>query len=216
MKAIIATFSLKGKEDIWWEYLKTVRGIHEEDLTWNEFERLFKKKYLLERYFDDRAKESCELKMGSMTNEEYTSRFLELLSTLLGMDWLYLHINKVDCYEKNIECLDDNEELRVLLGKKKATLVRMVTVMQAKHSHRKWCMLFAVHISNDKGKEVEDADVLRRYLVLQYFQDVFPIDILDFPPHREVEFSIELVLRVAPTSKAPYRMSTPEFVELKL
>jgi len=53
--------------------VKNVRCIHEEELNWSEFERLFKKKYLLERYLDDRAKEFYELKMGSMTNEEYTS-----------------------------------------------------------------------------------------------------------------------------------------------
>lgn len=53
MKARVATFSLKGKEDIWWEDVKNVSHIHEKYLTWNEFERLFKKKYLLERYFDD-------------------------------------------------------------------------------------------------------------------------------------------------------------------
>lgn len=79
MKARVATFNLKGKEEIWWEYVKNVKGIHEEYLTWNEFEWLFKKKYLLERYFDDKVKEFFELKMGSMTDDEYTSRFLELL-----------------------------------------------------------------------------------------------------------------------------------------
>jgi len=33
----------------------------------------------LERYFDDRAKDFYELWMGSMKNDECTSRFLELL-----------------------------------------------------------------------------------------------------------------------------------------
>jgi len=28
----------------------------------------------------------------------------------LGMDWLYLRRTKVDCYDKAIECLDDNGE----------------------------------------------------------------------------------------------------------
>lgn len=79
MKARIATFSLEGKENIWWEYVKNVKGIHEEDLTWNEFERLFKKNYLSKIYFDEREKELYELNMGSMTDEEYTSRSLELL-----------------------------------------------------------------------------------------------------------------------------------------
>ena len=59
--------------------MKNVRGIHEDKLTWNEFERLFKEKYLSERYFDDRARELYELKMGSMIDDEYTSKFLELL-----------------------------------------------------------------------------------------------------------------------------------------
>ena len=31
-------------------------------------------------------------------------------SMLLGMDWLYLQRTKVDCYEKDIEFLDDNGE----------------------------------------------------------------------------------------------------------
>lgn len=45
---------------------------------------------------------------------------------------------------------------------------------------------------------------------------MFPIDVLELSPHREVEFSIELVPRATPTSNAPYRMNTPELVELKL
>ena len=45
MKGIIAAFSLRGKVDIWSKIMKNVIGIHEEDLTWNEFEWLFKKKY---------------------------------------------------------------------------------------------------------------------------------------------------------------------------
>jgi len=109
---------------------------------------------------------------------------------LLGMDWLYFHRTKVDFYDKFIKCVDDNGEPRVLQGKKKSTSIRMVITMQAKHSHRKGCKLFAVHISSDKGKEVKDADVLNKYPVLQQFQDVFPEDITEFPPHREVEFSI--------------------------
>ena len=79
MKAKIVTFSLKGKANIWWEDMNNVKGIHEEDLIWHAFESLFKKKYLSEMYYDDRAKEFYELQMGYITDEEYTSIFLELL-----------------------------------------------------------------------------------------------------------------------------------------
>lgn len=53
--------------------------IQEDDFIWDEFERLFKKNYLSKRYYYDRAKEFYELQMGSVTDDEYTRRFLELL-----------------------------------------------------------------------------------------------------------------------------------------
>lgn len=42
----------------------------------------------------------------------------------------------------------------------------MVTSMQAKHNHKKGCALFTLHISSDKGKDVGDAKVLKRYSIL--------------------------------------------------
>jgi len=78
MKPIIDTFSLKGKVKILCEDVNNVRGIRGEELTWREFERLFRKKYLSNRYYDDRAKDFYEFKMGSMIDEEYTRRFLKL------------------------------------------------------------------------------------------------------------------------------------------
>lgn len=54
---------------------------------------------------------------------------LGLYNILLGMDWLYNHRTKVYCYEKAIECLDDDREKRILQANKKSTLVRMVTSM---------------------------------------------------------------------------------------
>ena len=42
------------------------------------------------------------------------------------------------------------------------------------------------------------------------FRDVFPDEILGIPPKREIDFTIEIVLGVAPVSKTPYRMSTLE------
>ena len=75
-------------------------------------------------------------------------------------------MTKVDCYDKAIECLDENGDHRILWGKRKETSFRMVTIMQEKCSRIKGCVLYAMHISSDKGKEVEDADVLSRYPVL--------------------------------------------------
>ena len=69
MKARIATFNPRGRGTIWWEYVKKIRYIFEEELNWSEFERLFWKKYLSKRYYDDREKDIYDPKMGSMTDE---------------------------------------------------------------------------------------------------------------------------------------------------
>ena len=78
----------------------------------------------------------------------------------------------------------------------------MVTTMQETHSHRKGCVLFAVHIYSDKGKDVEDVECMKRYLILHPFQDVFSAEISELSPRREFNFYIDLVQGETPTSKA--------------
>lgn len=49
--------------------MKCVRGIRIVELSCNEFKILFKKKYLSKRYYDGKAKDFYQLKIGSMTDE---------------------------------------------------------------------------------------------------------------------------------------------------
>ncbi len=110
---------------------------------------------------------SCALDLNGIPTSTHLNVFsLGSYTTLFGIYWLYLHRTKVVFYDKAIECLDDNGEQRVLHNKKKETLVRMVRNMQEKHSRRKGYVLFAMHISIHKGKDVEDAEALSRYPVL--------------------------------------------------
>ena len=58
---------------------------------------------------------SCAFDLNGMPTATHLNVLsLGSYSMLLGMDWLYLHRTKVDCYEKDIECVDDNGEPRVL------------------------------------------------------------------------------------------------------
>ena len=52
--------------------------------------------------------------------------------------------------------------------------------------------------------------------MLNEFTDVFLEEIPGLPPRRELDFTIELVPGVVPSSKAPYRMKFLELNELKL
>jgi hypothetical protein len=47
------------------------------------------------------------------------------------------------------------------------------------------------------------------------FSDVFPDELPNLPPDRDVEFGIELIPGTAPISRRPYRMPLDELAELK-
>jgi len=63
LKAQISIFNLNGKASIWWEDLRNVKGVHDKDLSWKQFEKYFKKKHMSKKYFDRQTKELYELKM---------------------------------------------------------------------------------------------------------------------------------------------------------
>ena len=67
----ISIYQLKGKAYIWWEQLVQVQHVREKNVTWREFKKHFEKKYLTKRCYDRKMKESFELKLGSMTIDEY-------------------------------------------------------------------------------------------------------------------------------------------------
>jgi hypothetical protein len=65
LKAWIAIFNPNGKASIWWEDRRNVKGVHEKELSWKQFEKYFKKKYISEKYFDGKTNSFYELKLGN-------------------------------------------------------------------------------------------------------------------------------------------------------
>jgi len=51
--------------------------------------------------------------------------------------------------------------------------------------------------------------------VVEELLDVFSENLPGLPPDRVLEFSIDVISRMAPISKAPYRMALIELAELK-
>ncbi|XP_022041012.1 TPR-containing protein DDB_G0280363-like [Helianthus annuus] len=68
------------------------------------------------------------------------------------------------------------------------------------HGHRSG----SIHEEN----RIEDLPVVRE------FPDVFPEELPGLPPHRQVEFQIDLTLGAAPIARAPYRLAPGELQEL--
>jgi hypothetical protein len=129
------------------------------------------------------------------------------------MNWLDAHKTKLDCYNKTLEC--ENEEGRrvTLQGVQNHVSVRQISSLQVKKYCRKGCPLYAIQVLNSIENEkssLEDHSILKEY------KCVFPEEVPGLPPIRDIEFSIELVPGAVPMSRTPYRMSTPYLVELKL
>ncbi|MCI51271.1 cellular nucleic acid-binding protein, partial [Trifolium medium] len=77
---------------------------------------------------------------------------------------------------------------------------------QVKEFVKEHAELFAVFASLklESGVKMEELPVVCE------FPDVFPGDISDVPPERELEFTIDIIPGTGPISMAPYRMSASE------
>ncbi|GJS56907.1 putative reverse transcriptase domain-containing protein [Tanacetum coccineum] len=109
---------------------------------------------------------------------------------IVGMDWLSRYKAKIVCYEKVVRIpLPNNKILRVLREKLEE---KMRYLMSAK----------------TKEQKLKDIVIVRNFL------QVFPDNLSGLPPSREFDFCIDLIHRVIPIAKSPYRLAPSEMEEL--
>ena len=127
------------------------------------------------------------------------------------MDWLSKHRAIVDCDKKTtlLKCSDLSEV--TVHGIRFDSVSNVISTMQARRFLRKGCEAFLALILNSKRGQVNLEDVP----VIKEFLNVFPEELLGFPPKREVELSIEVVQGTIPISRAPYHMAPTELKEVK-
>ncbi|XP_074368614.1 uncharacterized protein LOC141708745 [Apium graveolens] len=130
---------------------------------------------------------------------------------ILGMDWLSEHRTTIDCQGKRVIFGDADKPEFVYQGSQPKGDVKLISALKASKLLSKGCdgyLAFVKDTSKDEPR-IEDYPVVREY------EDVFLDELPGLPPHREVEFTIELVPGAEPISKAPYRMVPLELQELK-
>ncbi|GJZ04516.1 putative reverse transcriptase domain-containing protein [Tanacetum coccineum] len=109
---------------------------------------------------------------------------------IIGTDWLSNYKAEIIYHEKVVRIpLPDGKVLRVI-GERPDEKVRLL--MSAK--------------ATDKKQE--------EVVVVRDFPKVFPDDLSELPPIREIEFQIELTPRAMPVAKSPYRLAPSELEEL--
>jgi hypothetical protein len=119
---------------------------------------------------------------------------LKGIDVIHGMDWLSKYKVLIDCTKKSVK-------LTTPEGKEMEFVAEPVVTAKGVANHVKVNQLDA-----SQGSEVP---------VVNVFPDVFPEELPGMPPDRDINFVIELKPGTTPIYKTPYRMATPELVELK-
>ena len=114
----------------------------------------------------------------------------------------------IDCYRQRVTVCTSSGDRFYFLGNRvdRALLPVVDPCSRSKLSG----LLVTLLGSESDGARVELPRVVCEYL------DVFPEDLTSLPPHREIEFSIELVPGTAPISMSLYRFAPTELHELKI
>ncbi|CAJ2638233.1 uncharacterized protein LOC123886120, partial [Trifolium pratense] len=121
------------------------------------------------------------------------------IDVIFGMNWLIFNRVHINCCEKTVVFPKPEESLHLMSKKEVVESLKEPVEVYA---------LFA-SLKMEGEVKVEELPVVCE------FPDVFPEDVSDVPPKREVEFTIDLVPGTSPISMAPYRMSASELNELK-
>jgi hypothetical protein len=111
------------------------------------------------------------------------------IHVILGMDWMKQHQAVIHCQEK-----------AVVLTTSKGDRISVDIAVQEQQAA----------IVNQLNDNVNQWD-----RVVEEFPDVFPYVLPGMPPDCDIEFIIELLTRIAPIAKHPYRMGVNQLEELK-
>ncbi|KAL0546071.1 hypothetical protein IC582_015976 [Cucumis melo] len=131
---------------------------------------------------------------------------------ILGMDWLAANHASIDCSRKEVTFNPPSMASFKFKGGGSKSLPQVISAIRASKllSQDTWGILASVVDTREADVSLSSEPVVRDY------PDVFPEELPGLPPHREVEFAIELEPGTVPISRAPYRMAPAELKELKV
>ncbi|XP_024965965.1 uncharacterized protein LOC112506177 [Cynara cardunculus var. scolymus] len=134
------------------------------------------------------------------------------INVIVGIDWLGAHDAHIGCKLQQVHLQNPSGRELIVQGEKKKGRTLFCSAAKArKHlQHGNTGFLAYVVDSREEKSKMKIVDVP----VVKEFPNVFPEDLPEIPPHRQVEFKIDLMPGATPIAKAPYRLAPPEMHEL--
>ncbi|KAH0639227.1 hypothetical protein KY285_035813 [Solanum tuberosum] len=193
-KAELTAYQLKDVAQVLYEQWKEGRPIKEGPISWATFKMAFLDRFFPLELRERKMQEFINLRQGGMTVKEYGLKFTHL-----------------------------SKHSPTLVSDSRATLVDLVELEMLHFDvilGMDW--LHACFASIDcrtpivKIKDLEsEIPPLESVPTVKDFPEVFPDDLTEIPPEREINFGIDLLSDTQPISIPLYRMAPAELKELK-
>ncbi|XP_070057602.1 uncharacterized protein [Nicotiana tomentosiformis] len=88
---------------------------------------------------------------------------------------------------------------------------RVVSFLKARRMVEKWCDAYLAYVRDVST----DTLIIESVPVMRDYSDIFPADLPDMPPDRDINFGIDLLPSTQPISITPYHIAPAELKELK-
>ncbi|KAI3815655.1 hypothetical protein L1987_15333 [Smallanthus sonchifolius] len=153
----------------------------------------------------------CKLKLAShILDIDLMPVTLSSFDVIVGMDWLSKNQAEIICREKIVRIPLPSGETFSVQGEKVGAVMGIISFIKAQKCLRKMhtTILALIAEQPSEEKKIDDIPIVREFL------EVFPEDLPGLPPHRQVEFQIDLAPRATPIARAPYRLAPSELQEL--
>ena len=131
-----------------------------------------------------------------------------MYNLILGMDWLTTFRVVIDCQKRRVCIPSSNNEMLIFHCESES--LTPCTYIKPSEQRRFFGWLASIVAREEGGSQPTSLPMVREFL------DVFPGDLPGLPPHREVNFSIDIAPGTAPISLAPYHIAPTELKELKI
>ncbi|GJU98966.1 hypothetical protein Tco_1328237 [Tanacetum coccineum] len=136
---------------------------------------------------------------------------------IIGMDWLANHHTVIVCDEK-IVWIPYGDEVLIAQGdssdKGKKSMLSIISCTKTQKYIKRGCPIFLAQVTKKETEDNSEEKRLEDVPKVRDFPEVFPEDLSELPPMRQVEFQIDLVPCAAPVARAPYRLAPSEQQEL--
>ena len=127
---------------------------------------------------------------------------------ILGMDWLTAYRVVIDCERKRVTTYTQDSTRVVFQGDKHEILPHTVYQSRCQRQLAGW--LASLTLEDEVRPDLDLPRVVCEYA------DVFPDELPELPPRRDVDFGIELHPGTSPISMTPHRMTPVELQELRV